>query len=142
MSMSMQDYIVRFGVEGLNNLDTAVLSMNKLGTVSKTTANTMSTSLGKAAKDANISFTNLSQVIGTKMVSSFALFQKGTQSAVGNVQRMQAAILQADGAVMKLNYNLERIKYNYEQWNWSFVKQNYEQNIRMGRFDSKSNIKS
>ena len=108
MSMSMQDYIVRFGVEGLNNLDTAVLSMNKLGAVSKTAADTMSASLGKAAKDANISFTNLSQVIGTKMVSSFALFQKGTQSAVGNVQRMQAAILQADGAVMKLNYSMSR----------------------------------
>ena len=108
MSMTMQDYIVRFGIEGLNNLDIAVLGMSKLDTAVAKSSASLSSTLSIAARDAGISFSNLGEVIGTKTVRSFAQFEQGGTRVIGNIKQMQAAILQADGAIVKLNYNMQR----------------------------------
>ena len=69
MSMTMQDYIVRFGIEGLNNISTAITSVEGLGRSVKLTAGNLEKSLPLAAKEAGVAFADLSKgtikIIGT-----------------------------------------------------------------------------
>ena len=104
MSMTMQDYIVRFGIEGLNNISTAITSVEGLGRSVKLTAGNLEKSLPLAAKEAGVAFADLSKgtikIIGTLK----ELDAQGNQTG-RTLQRIQYEAMNTGNQLQKMSFN-------------------------------------